>query len=82
MKKVLLFSATMLAISGCSSVKTVGDGMVVGSAAGGIYATPITVVGAALSRGADLFSPGGSFSSDGKVDVSVGSQVDKDPYGN
>ena len=82
MKKVLLFSATMLAISGCSSVKTVGDGMVVGSAAGGIYATPITVVGAALSRGADLFSPGGPFPRDDRMDVDVSSQEDKGPYGN
>jgi len=59
-KKALLCLTMLLPVTGCSSVKTVGDGMAVGSAGGGIYATPIAAVGAALSVGADLFSPGGS----------------------
>lgn len=65
MKKTLLSVTLLLTVTGCSSVKTAGEGVSLGSVSAnvGAYGAPLAAVGAVLSIGADLFSSGGSFPS-------------------
>lgn len=69
MKKIgtLLLLLFAMAVTGCSSVKTVGEGMSAGSVGAGVFGMPIAAVGTALSIGADLFSSGGSLPSHDKM---------------
>lgn len=56
MKRYILFVVLLFLVTGCSSVKTVGDGMTVGAAGAKSMAGPIGGVGVALSIGSDLVS--------------------------